>query len=281
MHWDIETVPLLHRWRLFPKVLPAFWVTIAFICTLPFALLGAPQTDAVESLQHACDGGETRSCSNLALLYENGSGVKKDHKKASRLFEKACGVGDSASCTNLGRMYLDGELHTDTARGVQLLQKGCDGNDLAGCNYLGWVFETGNQVFRGIPRDYTKAFQLYQKACDGGNPGGCANLGMMYRDGFGVKADFVKSVQLEVLACDAGDAMGCFNAGYGFLSVHNGPAALALIEKSCHYRYAFGCSILAAGYDAGWWGVPRDSYKAQEYCKQARDLGLAPQIPCP
>ena len=42
-------------------------------------------------------------------MFEKGLGVKQDYVKASKLFEKGCNGGDSRSCFNLGVIYSEGE----------------------------------------------------------------------------------------------------------------------------------------------------------------------------
>ncbi|CZE46155.1 tetratricopeptide repeat protein [Campylobacter geochelonis] len=57
--------------------------------------------EAFKTFSKACDNNSSYSCLNLAVLYDNGNGVKKDIKKATSLFAKACKLGDRSACQML------------------------------------------------------------------------------------------------------------------------------------------------------------------------------------
>ena len=52
-----------------------------------------------------CDGDDYSSCYNLAISYDEGEGVEKDHVKAVSYYKKACDGGDVDACYNLGVSY--------------------------------------------------------------------------------------------------------------------------------------------------------------------------------
>lgn len=60
--------------------------------------------------EYACDKEKKASgCYNLAVLYSRGDGnVKKDEAKAAMLYEKACDQNFSMACSNLGLLYANG-----------------------------------------------------------------------------------------------------------------------------------------------------------------------------
>ena len=119
-----------------------------------------------------CTSGDAKSCFDLGVMYENGTGVSKDQVHAAQLYKQACDGGNAPGCTNLAFMYLIGT---------------------------------------GVSKDQVRAAQLYKQACDGGNAFGCSNLGVMYENGTGVSKDQVRAAQLYKQACDGGNALGCNN----------------------------------------------------------------------
>lgn len=57
--------------------------------------------EAFEIFTKACDNNSSYSCLNLAKLYDDGHGTKKDHKKATELYLKSCKLGDHGACNML------------------------------------------------------------------------------------------------------------------------------------------------------------------------------------
>ena len=51
----------------------------------------------------ACDMGEPIPCFNLANHYAEGNDVKKDARKAAKLYEKACAAGFQQGCEKAKR----------------------------------------------------------------------------------------------------------------------------------------------------------------------------------
>ena len=57
---------------------------------------------AVQLLQKSCDGGVTSACSNLGILYVQGTDdLPRDERRAAALFTRGCGRGDSIACEDL------------------------------------------------------------------------------------------------------------------------------------------------------------------------------------
>ena len=85
-------------------------------------------SEAVNSYQVSCDGGEAAGCRKLGDMYFSGRGVAEDRNRAAQLNQKACDEGDAEGCFSLGAMYFRGlGVADDGNRAVQLFQKGCDG----------------------------------------------------------------------------------------------------------------------------------------------------------
>lgn len=61
---------------------------------------GAPQNlpRAAALYAEACDGGQVEACTHLAMMYDIGLGVARDIGKAAFFYERACALGDAWPC---------------------------------------------------------------------------------------------------------------------------------------------------------------------------------------
>ncbi|KYJ85588.1 tetratricopeptide repeat protein [Sulfurovum riftiae] len=74
--------------------------------------------------EKAAEGGRKEAINDLALLYLEGKGVKKNKLKAFELFKKAAEMGDSAAQLNVALMYAWGEgLPNDKIKAYKNLKK--------------------------------------------------------------------------------------------------------------------------------------------------------------
>ena len=74
--------------------------------------------------QQACTDGDTRGCTGLGILFEEGRGGTKDETRAAELFQQACTGGDEAGCFGVGLFYEHGRgVAKDTARALQLYRQ--------------------------------------------------------------------------------------------------------------------------------------------------------------
>jgi serine/threonine protein kinase len=72
--------------------------------------------EAAPLFAKTCDAGMARGCSDLAYLYNRGTGVEHDGLKAGGLSLKACFAGDTYGCNEMGEIYEFGdEVHPDSA----------------------------------------------------------------------------------------------------------------------------------------------------------------------
>jgi len=90
----------------------------------------------------------------LAYMYNSGTNLSKDHKKALHWYQRTALNNYPSAMFNLGNMYFDG---------------------------------------KGIDVDYKKAFYWYEKAAKSGDIQGQHNLAYMYGKGMGVMKDLVLS----------------------------------------------------------------------------------------
>ncbi|CAF1290431.1 unnamed protein product [Adineta steineri] len=122
--------------------------------------------------------GNAEGMYNLALLHQQGLGVKKDMRTTIQLFEKAAAqshtISDKSPIPNVGVAEAE--------------------------HSLGLCYETGV----GVEINYKKAAEWYQRASDHGSAPAANNLGLMYGAGKGVNKDLIKSEQLLHLSATRG-----------------------------------------------------------------------------
>jgi hypothetical protein len=86
--------------------------------------------EAATLYQAASEAGLSQAATNLALLYLEGKGVKKDVKKALSLLHSASAKNDAQADIALARLYLTGtDVKKDEKKGESLLTKAAKGGN--------------------------------------------------------------------------------------------------------------------------------------------------------
>lgn len=120
---------------------------------------------AVQIFRNLADQGNAEAQYNLAILYRQGEGVKKNNSVALEWFEKSAQQGLASA------QY-----------------------------YLGHLYDTGDSV----SKDPVKAVTWYKQAAEKGNPLAQSNLGVAYASGEGVQQDIIKAYVWFSLAASQG-----------------------------------------------------------------------------
>ena len=83
---------------------------------------------ANQKYKQECKNGKMLSCVELGIQYYTGEGVKKDIKKAQKLFKKACKKRISRGCGYLGYVFLRGGdgVEIDKRKAMLAFSRGCD-----------------------------------------------------------------------------------------------------------------------------------------------------------
>ena len=98
---------------------------------------------------------------NLGLMYENGSGVKKDAVQAVAWYRKAAEQGYARAQSNLGVMYENGSgVKKDAVQAVAWYRKAAEQGYASAQSNLGWMYENGI----GVKKDLQKALLWYKKS---------------------------------------------------------------------------------------------------------------------
>jgi TPR repeat protein len=95
--------------------------------------IGTDVQRAVAALTRGCGGGDARSCTQAAKLYEQGTSVKADAAVAAEFRDKACAAGDGKSCRKMACAVDASDSAADQKRAAELFKKGCAGGDSTSC----------------------------------------------------------------------------------------------------------------------------------------------------
>lgn len=128
--------------------------------------------EALVNYHKAAELKHGRAMYNLAVLQENGDGIKRDYGLARTFYEGAASAGVTQGLFAIGLMY-----HTG----------------------------------KGVPVDYAKARSFYERAIAGGEPLAYANLGNLYGQGKGVPRNRDKACEYYRLGANAGEPVATKN----------------------------------------------------------------------
>jgi len=185
---------------------------------------------------------------NLAALYEEGLGIKKDPAEAERLYKTAVeGLtelarnGDTAAQYSLGYMYIKEKgVNKDELEGYYWTRRSAEAGNASAQYIMGYLYFNGNSV---IKKDLTKSFSWIHKAALNGDPRGQCLLGVMFYNAFGTDKDFVKAAEW--------------------------------LGKSSEQKDSSALYLLGLMYEDGK-GVPKDKEKASALFKRSAEQGYAP-----
>jgi TPR repeat protein len=128
---------------------------------------------------------------NLATMYLDGAGVKKDSVTAVQWFTRAADGGSALAQLNLGMIYEAGEppVKADAARAARRYGQAAAQGLMPAQYRLAQLYEHG----RGVPRDLDRAAPWYRKAADQTDPAAQLRLGILLSPGNGARTDVVEA----------------------------------------------------------------------------------------
>jgi len=128
----------------------------------------------------------------MGTLYQNGSYVKKDLKKAFELYTKAAKLGEPRAISNLGFMYFNGNyVKRDQPKAVELWREAAEKNLSWAQYYYAWAVYRGC----GIEKNVSEAIKWYEKASVE-DTNAMYELGIIYMHGKDVPFDECKGMRL-------------------------------------------------------------------------------------
>lgn len=173
-------------------------------------LLGKPTDISVTKAK--AEQGDATAQYNLAVMYELGDGVFKNHEEALHWYKNAAEQGLANAQHNLALMYYHGK---GTALNKQeafswFMRAANLGNSAAQYN-VGMMYQLGD----GVTANGYEAQQWYRKALSAGenNPHALYNLGLLYYTGEGVAKNNQEAFSWFSQAAELGHTKAQFNLG--------------------------------------------------------------------
>ncbi|OGV39337.1 MAG: hypothetical protein A2020_08905 [Lentisphaerae bacterium GWF2_45_14] len=215
---------------------------------------------------------------NLAVIYENGLGVKAEPAEAQALYEqsfaglkKLSDEGDPLAQGCLGFMYLTGKgVKKDPAAAEKyLLASAGKESSAAAFHNLGYLY-----LSRNNPADEEKAFEYFKKAAESGCPASQYQIGMMYLSGKGVPKDSSTAFRYISLAhiggCEKAPTVFGIMLMDGIGSIADPVKAFKILSeeaKQGNVEASFRTGLIYLSGN----GARQDSEKAFEFIKFAAD----------
>ncbi len=169
------------------------FVILFFMFTVSIFVQSSFSETQLQQIIARAQQGDPQSEYELASIYENGRGVKKDFAEALRWYEKAAEQGHIGAQIDLGWFYQSGEgVNKDINKAIDFYEKAAQqGNSQAQLN-LGVLYDEGVDV----SENNKLAVEWYKKSADQGNEIAMLKLGVCYWKGKGVPQDNEKAWNL-------------------------------------------------------------------------------------
>jgi hypothetical protein len=140
----------------------------------------------------AANQGDVDSQLDLAEMYYEGRGLKKDPGEALKWYRKAAEKRDALALFWIGRLYSRGEGVSKDARAAAHWYRQSADQNLAMAQYeLGVAFYNGT----GIDKNQARAAYWFRRAALQGDADAQFNLGLQYAHGIGVEKDEKQAIE--------------------------------------------------------------------------------------
>ncbi|MCE4226103.1 peptidase C14 [Methylobacterium sp. C25] len=151
----------------------------------------------------AAKAGSISAMNNLATLYENGQGVKRQQAEAFRLYRQAGDGGNVVALANAARMLEYGNgIPKNEAQAAALYKRAAEGGDVPSISKLVPYYSTGSY---GFPKDLRQGFDLFRRAADKGDPVAMATMATLIDNGFSGFFPGVRSSDMVMRALKKGE----------------------------------------------------------------------------
>lgn len=159
--------------------------------------------EAFAAYDQAAKSGSISAMNNLATLYENGQGVKRQQPEAFRLYRQAGEAGNLVALANAARMLEYGNgIPKNEAQAAALYKRAAEGGDVPSMSKLVPYYSTGSY---GFPKDLRQGFDLFRRAADKGDPTAMATMATLIDNGFGTFFPGMRSSDLVMRALKKGE----------------------------------------------------------------------------
>ena len=179
--------------------------------------------EGADADRQAAERGDAEAQFNLAVAYDNGSGVAQDHAEAVRWYLMAARQGFAFAQFNLALKYQRGEgIPQDHPEEVRWLRRAAEQGDPDAQYLLAVAYEEG----QGVPRDDAEAARWFRKAAEQGDADGQYALAIAYDSGLGVPEDAAEAAEWLRRAAGQGHAASQYLLGIACLEGRGVPLDL-------------------------------------------------------
>ena len=235
---------------------------------------------AIEYYEKGIELGNADCMNNLAMMYMVGKGVRKNRKKAYKLFLEAADLSEDAKC-NLAMCYEKGcGTEEDFEQAIITYRELADKENRFAIESLerlsekiddSWIFFDLALCYdfgKGVECDIKKAVEYYTRAAEMGNDKARHNLAHLYRYGApGLEIDYEKAIKYYSEAADKGAERSRNALAELYDELGEFEKAFEQYEKSAHAGNKTGLYYLARCYASGN-GTEKDIPKAIEILKK-------------
>lgn len=138
---------------------------------------------AQEWYERGAAAGNVYAKIGLAGMYLDGLGIRKNRRRAKKLFTEAAETGDLHAIHVMGQLCCEGNFLSgpDYAEGLQWFGRALEAGDILAASTIGSIYETGGY---GVSADSELARQYFEKGASTGDPRGIVALAkyLKYRD---------------------------------------------------------------------------------------------------
>ena len=218
--------------------------------------------------QKAAAQGNSDGQNVLGVALNNGFGVAKDGMEAVKWFRKAAALGNANAQNNLGLAYFKGQgVAKDEAESVKWFRKAAEQGNANAQAQLGMMYSNG----KGVAKDEAEAVRWFRKSAEQGNADAQVNLGVAYIRGQGVAEDEMKAAEWFREAAAQGNAVAQFNLG---IVAKDEAEAVKWFRKAAEQGNADAQTNLGIAYFKGE-GVAKDEAEAVKWFRKATEQGNA------
>lgn len=241
--------------------------------------VGMKQPAPVEALKwfkRAVEHGSLDAATNIALMYDDGKGIPRDHLQAVSWFRRAAEGGDATAQYNLALIYRRGDgVAKDDNESIRWLRAAANQNVLpAMLDLAGYYMQSRDSA----DADVNRAMQYYEKAANLGSALAQKILGDAFAKGLLGKVDYQQAAKWYRKAAEQGQPDGQFELAVLYLQAEGVSAdpeeARRLFTAAADQGQAEAQYTLAVMYDEGKGGVV-DPQLALHYYQLAADQGVS------
>lgn len=196
---------------------------------------------ALPWLEKAAQKKNAEGLFGLGLCYERGvCGPEANLKKAVKYYQKAAAKNQPAALYQLAVMYQNGEgVRANPRKALAYLHRAAAQNDEDALQFLAEAHYKGD--YDGIAQDYQQAKKYWEKLSAQGNLRARFNLAHLYYNGYGVEKNLRRAFELDRSTAMDGMPEAQYQVGQAYLNGDgvevDGVAGMQWIEKAAAQGY--------------------------------------------